>query len=140
MTVTFDELHEGDYVNFETEDTPKGPRARIVARDWVPETKEELPSDEETPEEEVIAVAFFGDKMKVVSFTPDGSYRFLDEVQNLRNILYVTSSETISLQIAVEELEYLVNNPNSKEKDLQDFFDRHRNFILRAPTHHPNER
>lgn len=128
--VQFDELHAGDCVNFETEVTPKGSNAINVSRDQVPETEEELPSDEESLEEEVIAVALFGDKMRVVSLLPDGSYRFLDAVQNQHKILYVTSSETMALQIAVEELEYLVNNPNSKEKDFQDFFDRHRNFIL----------
>lgn len=128
--VQFDELRVGDRVNFETEDTPKGLNATTVGRDWVPETNEEPPSDEEAPKEEVIALAFFGDKMRVVSLTPDGSYRFLDEAQNLGNILYVTSSETRALQIAVEELEYLVNSRNSKEKDFQDFFDRHRNLIL----------
>ena len=128
--ILLDELQEGDYVNFETEDSTNGSNAINVSRDWVPETKEELPSDEESPKEEIIAVAFFGDKMRVVSFAPDGSYRFLDEVQNLRNILYVTSSETMALQMAVEELESLANNPNSKEKDFQDFFERYPDFIL----------
>lgn len=130
VDITLGELREGDKINFEADDPPKESTAINVGRDWVPDPKEELPSDEESPEEEIIAVALFDDKMRVVSLLPDGSYRFLDEVQNLHNILYVTSSETMALQIAVEELEYLVNNPNSKEKDLQDFFDRHRNFIL----------
>lgn len=129
--VMFDELHESDYVNFETEDSPKGPNAINVRRDWVQETDEELSAEEQSlREEEVIAVALFGDRMRVVSLTPDGSYKFLDEVQNLRNILYVTSSETMSLQMAVEELEELANSPNSKEKDFQNFFERYPNFIL----------
>src|SRR5215213_4114385 len=143
INVRFDELDEGDYVNFEIEDSTKGAIAINVnslsgPHYRVPEKKEELPSDEglsteeveASPKEEVIAVALFGDKMRVVSLTADGSYRFLDEAQNLHNILYVTSSETMALQMAVEELESLVNNPSSKEKDFQDFFDRHRNFIL----------
>jgi len=129
--VMFDELHESDYVNFETEDSPKGRNAINVRRDWVQETDEELPAEEQSlKEEEVIAVALFGDRMRVVSLTPDGSYNFLDEVQNLRNILYVTSSETMSLQMAVEELEELANSPNSKEKDFQNFFERYPDFIL----------
>jgi cold shock CspA family protein len=143
--IQFDELNEGDCVNFETEVTPKGSNAVRVSPEWAAETKDELPSDElpsdelpsdeESPKEEVFAeevigFALFGDKWRVVSLAPDGNYRFLDEAQNRHNYLYVFSSETIALQIAVEELEYLVNSPNSKEKDFQDFFDRHRNFIL----------
>lgn len=129
--VMFDELHESDYVNFETEDSPKGPNAINVRRDWVQETDEELPAEEQSlRDEEVIAVALFGDRMRVVSLTADGSYKFLDEVQNFRSILYVTSSETMSLQMAVEELEELANSPNSKEKDFQNFFERYPDFIL----------
>jgi cold shock CspA family protein len=130
VDISFDELHEGDCVNFETQDSPKGTNAKNVRRAWIPEPEEELPSGEVSPKEEVIAFALFGDKMRAVSLASDGSYRFLEEEQKIQNSFYVTSSETMALQIAVEELEYLVNNPNSKERDLQDFFERHKNFIL----------
>ena len=42
-------------------------------------------------EEEVIAFAFFDDKIKLVSLTPDGEYRFLGEAQNFHKILYITT-------------------------------------------------
>lgn len=66
----------------------------------------------------------------MVSLTSDGTYKFLDEINNLHSILYIASSETLALERAVDELESLINDPNSKEKDFQDFFDRHQDFIL----------
>lgn len=84
---------------------------------------------ENLSEPEFVAFALFGDKIKVVSLTPDGSYRFLDDTQNLYNIFYV-SSETLGLQKAIEELESLINDKTVKEKDYQNFFERNPNFIL----------
>ncbi len=86
--------------------------------------------EEETEEQEQIAIAFFGDKIKLVSLTPEGTYRFLDESDNLHSILYVVSSETRALETAVEEMESLMNNCKSKEKDIQEFFERNPDFIL----------
>ena len=95
-----------------------------------PLPEEKLPLGKELSEEKFISFALFGDKIKMVSLAPDGSYRILDETQHLHNILYVTSSETRALQIAVEELESLINDSNAKEKDFQNFFERHPDFIL----------
>ena len=91
---------------------------------------EEPPAQEPMAEPEFVALTLFGNQLKLVSITPDGEYRFLDEAQNLHNILlYVYSSETKALQVAVEELEYLVNDPHVKEADLQDFFERNPDFV-----------
>ena len=80
--------------------------------------------------QEYIALAQIGDKLRLVSLRADGSYSFLDDAQNLHNIVYVVSSETLALQSAVEELEALINDPKTKEKDLQGFFERNPTFIL----------
>jgi hypothetical protein len=86
--------------------------------------------DIKNPEQEFIALALLGDKINLVSLTPDGTYKFIDEAQNLHSIVYVISSEILALHAAVEELESLVNNPKTKEQDLQEFFEHNPEFIL----------
>jgi len=81
-------------------------------------------------EEDMVALGLYGNTIKLVSLTPDGECYFIDKDQNLHNILYVAPSETLALQLAIEELESLVNDPKSKEIDFQDFFERNPDFIL----------
>lgn len=81
-------------------------------------------------EQELIAITNINGKNRLVVLTRDGHYHYLDELSNLHKIIYVVSSETLALQAAVEELESLMNDPKVKEKDFQDFFERHRDFIL----------
>lgn len=128
--VTLDELREGAPVSFERAQSSKGTIAEEVSQIHVLKPEAELPADTESSQVEHIAIVLIDGKLKVVSLKSDGSYRFLDEGQQLNKNLYVVSSETMALKIAVDELEYLVNDPNSKERDFQDFFDRHRNFII----------
>lgn len=84
----------------------------------------------DAPDEEFIAIALFGDNLKIISLATDGEYRFLDSFQNLHSILYSVSSETIALKEAVQELESLINDKEAQEKDFQEFFERNPNFIL----------
>lgn len=84
----------------------------------------------EESEQGFVAFALFGNKIKLVLLTPEGTYKFVDDAQNLHSIIYVVSSEVLVLQTAVEELESLVNDPKAKEKDFQDFFERYPDFIL----------
>lgn len=81
-------------------------------------------------QQELIALAMFDNTVKLVSMTPEGEYRFLDQQQNLHNILYLFSSETLALGAAIDELESLINGSNAKEQDFQDFFERNPDFIL----------
>src|ERR1044071_9107417 len=92
--------------------------------------KREDPLNRELNDQEFIALGLFDGKIKIVSLSPDGTYRFVDDGQNLHNILYITSSETLTLQLAIEELESLINDPKAKEADFQDFFERYPDFIL----------
>jgi len=84
----------------------------------------------ESVTQEVVAFALFGDKIKLVSLSADGQYKFLDEEQNVHKILYVATSETLTLQILIEELESLVNDKSAREQDFQDFFERNPSFII----------
>ena len=91
---------------------------------------EEKPASVELSDEQRVALALFGPIIKLVSLSPDGQYRFLDEQQKSHNLLYVLSAETVEMERAVEELEHLMNEPKARENDFQNFFERHPNFIL----------
>lgn len=124
--VEFNDLASGDHVSFEIIDSPKGPNARYVSRDHaVNNTDKEV----KQLEGDFIALALFGNKINVVSVTPDGEVRYIDGLENSHSIIYV-ASETLALQNAIDELESLVNNPNTKENDLQGFFERNSDFII----------
>jgi hypothetical protein len=89
-----------------------------------------LEKDRIKPEEDLIALALVGNRIKPVALTADGTYRFLDSAQNLHNVIYVASLESLALKRAVEELETLVNDSRTKESQLQEFFERNPNFIV----------
>ena len=90
---------------------------------------EEQRFENKLDDQRFIAIANINGKNRLIVLTRDGHYQFLDELSNLHKIIYVVSSETLALQAAVEELESLMNDLNAKEKDFQDFFERHRDFI-----------
>jgi hypothetical protein len=85
---------------------------------------------DEAQAEEGIALVMIGGRVRLVSLSHDGTYRFLDGLNNLHHIVYICSSETLRLQQAVEELEELINNPKTREQSLQEFFERNPEFIL----------
>lgn len=91
---------------------------------------EKEPSQQGSLKADLIALALFGGSIRLVSLTEDGTYKFLDEQEKLHNLLYVFSSETWQVELAVEELESLMNDPKMKEGDFQRFFERHPDFIL----------
>lgn len=81
-------------------------------------------------EDKLIALAVMAGKIRLVSLSRDGEYRFLDDGFNLHNIVYLTVSELFSLQTAIEELEDLVNSSKANEVDFQGFFERNPDFIV----------
>jgi hypothetical protein len=104
-----------------------------IARAKMVNPSEEYPGQSEEvdqPEDEFVALGVFGNKIKVVTLTSDGEYRFLDKASILHSILYVASSATQALERAVAELEALVNDNKNNEADFQKFFERHPEFIL----------
>lgn len=149
-------IREGLGVQFEIERTHNGRRARdvmirIPAKEiylYVPSPDEsDLDDEPRTPRYEIdqptqettqqreasvemIALALFGQEIRLVSLTEDGTYKFLDERDRLHNLLYVVSLEGSLLEMAVEELEFLMNSRNAREDDFQNFFERNPDFIL----------
>lgn len=122
----FRDLKEGEFVEFEVERGKKGLSATKVTK-YSPEDTE--PEKSTSAPLEYLALAAFGDTLKLASITPDGSYRFLDSEDNLHNILYIYTSETRALEDAVKELEELINSKTTKEADLQAFFERNPDFV-----------
>lgn len=123
-------LEAGDVVEFEIRRNPRGPQA-----DEVILVKDEVENDQDVQQNSdydgnFLGLALIEGKIRVVSITPDGKYQCVDETQNIHNILYLMTSETLSLKLAVEELEDLMNTPKAKEKEFQDFFERNPDFIL----------
>jgi cold shock CspA family protein len=86
--------------------------------------------------DECVAFALIQGKIRLVSLTQDGKYRFLDQETNLHHILYVGISETLSLQRAITEFEDLINSKSAKESDFQVFFERNPDFILNEDYKH----
>ena len=128
----FKTLDEGEIVTFEiaaTQEQETHPQASHVVR-AAAEDPAENESNPPVVEEELIALGLFGNKIKLVSLTKDGTYRFLDDFENIHNILYVASSQAAAFKAAIDELEEMVNNPKAKEKDFQAFFERNPDFIL----------
>ena len=128
----FKTLEEGQYVEFEITQGPKGPQAEKITKvDGPPdETPDELQPEKLSSEDDQLALALIDGRVRLVSLTPDGEYRFIDAAQTLHSILYVVASETIAFQRAVEEFESLINDPKVKEQDCQSFFERNPDFIL----------
>lgn len=79
---------------------------------------------------DLIALALFGGDVRLVSLAEDGTYKFLDEKAKLHNLLYVVSSETVQTEMAVKELESMMNDPRVRESEFQTFFERNPHFIL----------
>ncbi len=100
-------------------------------------TEIKTPNDEPTErklesssDSKLIALGVFENRIKLVTITPDGRYKYLDEQDTLHRIVYISLSKVLSLQSAIEEFEYLINKPYVQERELQDFFKRFPDFIL----------
>ena len=88
----FRTLQEDQLVTFEPVEGPKGIQAKNVVPGALtaPDTKE----PEQAQQSELLALALFGKSIRLVSLTPDGTYRFIDDFAQLHNIYYVFSQET----------------------------------------------
>lgn len=71
-----------------------------------------------------IGIVLIDNKIRVVSVAKDGSYRFVDGTESAHRILYIASAEALDINSAIEELEYLMNDPSLNESAFQDFFER----------------
>jgi len=116
-------LEEGESVEFSIEKGPKGSQASNVV--IIQNQSEEIIN-----ENECFGIGLFDGKIRIVSLNQDGQYKFVDGTEKLHSILYVATVEALALKEAVEELEYLLNDPKSTEFTFQDFFERYPNLIL----------
>ncbi len=81
-------------------------------------------------EQSLIAVAYIDGKLRCIRISRDGDYALVDKKNYYHNILYPNFLHVIQLKQAVEEFEYLINNPKTREQDLQVFFEKNPEFIL----------
>jgi thioredoxin len=88
------------------------------------------PVGEPTSDTEILGIASVEGRLRVVALLQDGSYRFVDQTSKLHGLLYHISADDIALRNAVEEFERMINDPELKEKDFQDFFETYPEFIL----------
>lgn len=85
--------------------------------------------EKEVKKEKFVALGLIGEKIKIFSFDRTGNLTFLGEPEKSYKIIHI-SHETVIWQKIIDELESLVNDPKTKEKDLQDFFEKYPDFIL----------
>jgi len=150
-------IRKGQTVFFELEYTHRGVRAKDIEISLPPNrmylylpTPEDVDDDETQPtrfnnesqesdensdfkgtsKKASIALALVAGKIRLVSLSEDGTYKFLDEQHQVHNLLYLVSSYGAQLKMAIEELEFLMNEPKAKENDFQNFFQRNPDFIL----------
>jgi len=103
---------------------------RIIHYSPYPSSSYVAPKHSADEPSEWVALALFGNNIKLVALQRDGTYKFLDESCHAHNIIYVVDHVTLALQKAVHELESLAKDPNARESDFQEFFEAHPDFIL----------
>jgi hypothetical protein len=80
-------------------------------------------------DDDFLALALLEGRLRVVAVTPDGEFQFLDSASRVFDLLYTYTSETKALNLAIQELEDLLNSPSSKESNFQKFFERNPDFV-----------
>ncbi|MGH3780155.1 MAG: Shedu anti-phage system protein SduA domain-containing protein [Pseudonocardiaceae bacterium] len=119
-------LDEGERVKLAIRtDGPDGPWISRVIR----ETDLDKVPDDAPNEDHAVAIAVVAGRLRIISIFPDGKYRFLDDSRQLHSLLYVASLAADGCAASVEELEELINAPQVKESQLQEFFERNLHFL-----------
>lgn len=77
----------------------------------------------------VLALTNLGGRIRLVELARDGTYRFVDALDQRHALLYAYSLEEHMRREAVDEFEELLNRPSVTETLFQHFFERHPEFI-----------
>jgi hypothetical protein len=79
---------------------------------------------------ESIALTLFKDKIKIVTLTPDGEFKYRDENRTYHNIVYPSIFEEYALEMQIKEFEDMINSSRTSENDLQKFLENNPKFLL----------
>jgi len=128
----FRTLAEGQHVQFDRVEGPKGSQASTVTV-LSPEEEESDQlgkTDADVGDFDEVAVMLVDGRLRLVAVSRDGQYEYIDPLHKQHGILYVAGSETMAFAAAVEEFEDLINRSNTSEHELQVFFEHNADFIL----------
>lgn len=124
----FQTLRAGQYVEYDTVQDPKGPRARQVRVIAGPGPDAE---DESTPQSIGYAIVFSHKGLQVVELFSDGALTVLHGEARFPAFLHFSVSGKLRrLLNAIEELEWFINRPDTTEAQIQKFFERNPDFLL----------
>lgn len=118
----------------------------IIGIDWIPKNNaanellkpcekiiknvtEERVRQNRLNKNEQVALVLENGKFKLMGFAHDDSLNISDPLNNQHSLFYTYSFESIGLRVAIEELEFMINNAKIKESELQDFFTRYPDFL-----------
>jgi thioredoxin len=104
------------------------PKKKIA--EWLQSSGVLEKEQEETVGKEEVGIAWVDNKLKVVTLTRDGRYKFLDTNCVYHNIYTPSGIVNLRQQQAVEEFESLLNLPRSTERMFQEFFAAYPDFII----------
>jgi len=97
---------------------------------WVSDLDEYPEDAAESTTGDLIGIGLVNGRIRMLSLTPDGRYSFVDQADNVHSILDTALSERLALEMAVAELEDLMNSPRAVEEDFQRFFVRYPEFLI----------
>jgi hypothetical protein len=83
-----------------------------------------------TASADYIALSLVDGRLRLVTFGQDQRYQFLDNGQNLHNLVLLHASKQKTLASAIAELEALINDRRVTESALQRFFEMYPEVLL----------
>lgn len=91
--------------------------------------KDLLASAIDTTTQGVFAIALDDDRATLLSVTPDSAVTFGGIRATPQDLLYLTGISTPSIRGALSDFEQLVSTPTTRERELQEFFERYPEFL-----------
>jgi peptidyl-prolyl cis-trans isomerase A (cyclophilin A) len=76
-----------------------------------------------------IAVTLIEGRLRIINVTEDGTAEYIDPAQRYHSLLYVWSLEADELAGVIRQFEDLINQPDVREHDLQQYLERNPSFL-----------